>query len=313
MLANHKVGVSQTMDATRDAGSINYRVSERDLKYYIFDWDDNILRMPTRIHLLRRSPDGEWEPHTVSTAVFALVRNDTANYRPPEGDWENAFVEFRDLDPGGPSKFLEHTAAALEPVIRGETAPPPSFERFRQTLVEGRLFAIVTARGHRPESIRTGVRYVIDHVLSDNEKREMIRNLRGYLHFFERREGDMTDEEIIEYYLDQNQYHPCTSPQFKQRMQATGNAKDPERAKQLAIRDFVHHIVGMIRDAGIARPISIGFSDDDPGNVAAVEDYIQRELAREFADVSFAVYDTSDPGIPAGRKVIVHGQLKLEL
>ena len=25
------------------------------LKYYMFDWDDNILHMPTRIHLERRT------------------------------------------------------------------------------------------------------------------------------------------------------------------------------------------------------------------------------------------------------------------
>lgn len=301
------------MDNTRDDRAINYGVGERDLKYYIFDWDDNILRMPTRIHLLRRTESGEWEPHTVSTAVFALVRNDTENYRPPEGDWEKAFVEFRDFGPSEESGFLRDTEEALRPVIDGSITPPPSFDQFRQTLVEGRLFAIVTARGHHPQSIRCGVRYFIDHVLSGDEKRRMISSLRGYLHFFEQREDERTDDEMIEYYLDSNQYHPVTSPQFKQRMQASGNAQDPGFAKQIAIRDFVSHIVGMIRNAGINRPISIGFSDDDAGNVAAVEDYIGRELAREFPDVSFAVYDTSDPGIPSGRKVIVRGQLKLEL
>lgn len=293
--------------------SINYDVSDRDLKYYIFDWDDNILRMPTRIHLLRKTPSGHWEPHTVSTAVFALVRNDTETYRPPEGDWEKAFVEFRDFGPSEESGFLRDTEAALRPVIDGRITPPPSFDRFRQTLVEGRLFAIVTARGHHPESIRRGVRYFIDHVLSVDEMREMISNLRGYLHFFEKKEDEFSDDEMIAYYLGTNQYHPVTSPQFKERMAAEGDARDPEAAKQLAIRDFVSEIVGMIRNAGINRPISIGFSDDDPANVAAVESYIGRKLAREFPDVNFAVYDTSDPDIPSGRKVIVHGQLKLDL
>ena len=31
------------------------------LKYYMFDWDDNILHMPTRIYLERRTAEG-WEP-----------------------------------------------------------------------------------------------------------------------------------------------------------------------------------------------------------------------------------------------------------
>ena len=70
---------------------VNLRVAERDFKYYIFDWDDNILHMPTRIHLERRAADGTWTPYPVSTSVFSLVRGDSANYRPPGGDWAAAF------------------------------------------------------------------------------------------------------------------------------------------------------------------------------------------------------------------------------
>ena len=36
------------------ADHYNEAIPQRDLKYYIFDWDDNILRMPTYIHLERR-------------------------------------------------------------------------------------------------------------------------------------------------------------------------------------------------------------------------------------------------------------------
>ncbi len=54
----------------------NYAVADRDLKYYIFDWDDNILHMPTNIHLERRNEDDNWVPHSVSTAVFSVIRND---------------------------------------------------------------------------------------------------------------------------------------------------------------------------------------------------------------------------------------------
>lgn len=293
---------------------VNYRVADRDLKYYIFDWDDNILRMPTRIHLERRTAEGGWEPHAVSTTVFALVRNDTVNVRPPDGDWEKAFVEFRDLDhPGGPSRFMRDTEAAIDAVMTGREAPPPSFQRFRRTLIEGRLFAIVTARGHRPTTIRRGVEYFIERVLTARERAEMVRNLRGYLDCFENRAHDMSDAEVLAYYLGFNQYHPVTSAEFKSRISRQGVGWSPERAKQLAIRDFVHHVLGILRRSGLSRPVSVGFSDDDPGNVRAVEDYFRRELAREFPGINFVVYDTSDPSIPSGRKVTVSGQLKLPL
>ena len=34
-----------------DGRRANLGVAARDFKYYIFDWDDNILHMPTRIHM----------------------------------------------------------------------------------------------------------------------------------------------------------------------------------------------------------------------------------------------------------------------
>jgi hypothetical protein len=86
-----------------------------------------------------------------------------------------------------------------------------------------------------------------------------------------------------------------------------------EERKQFAIRDFVEHVLRILakRGGGLSRPISVGFSDDDPANVAAVEAYIQRELAQHFPGVKFCVYDTSDPALEKGRKVVVSGQLDL--
>ena len=50
------------------------------LHYYAFDWDDNILNMPTVIHMDKLVGD-EWIPTDVSTADFAEVRNDKENWR----------------------------------------------------------------------------------------------------------------------------------------------------------------------------------------------------------------------------------------
>ena len=66
---------------------INEEVAKRDFKYYIFDWDDNILHMPTKIKLEHLDDDGVWREVEVSTSTFALVRTDTEHYRAPGGDW----------------------------------------------------------------------------------------------------------------------------------------------------------------------------------------------------------------------------------
>ena len=293
---------------------VNYAVADRDLKYYIFDWDDNILHMPTRIYLERRDAAGRWMPHAVSTAAFAVIRTDRENYRPPGGDWERAFSDFRDIDVEDENVFLRDTRDAIRRVREGRSRGAPSFERFRRVLVEGRLFAIVTARGHDPAVIRKGVEMFIENVLTEAEKRQMLSNLRGYMACYDPRHPRDSNADILDYYLRHNRYHGVMSPHFRKLM-GGGPAGSPNTAagKQFAIKDFVHHVIGIARTRGLDKPISVGFSDDDEHNVKAVESYILEELAREFPGVKFVVYYTTDPGTTSGRKVVVRGQLTLDL
>lgn len=299
---------------------VNDEVAKRDFKYYIFDWDDNILHMPTKIRMEHRREDGVWEPVELSTAAFAVVRTDVEHYRPPlVGGWKAAFRNFSD----GPdtTHFIEDTVTALERVEHGEK-PGPSYNALKKTLREGRLFAIVTARGHSPATIQKAVRVFIRYALSEAEREEMMANLRGYRRFFDKVESFGTDVEELDYYLGSCRYAAVTYSGFEARMKsdpiyheklatATTAAK-PELAKEFAIRDFVEHVFHMLRRRGeLNRFVSIGFSDDDQGNVKCVSDYIREELSRRFDGIKFVVYDTSDRSMPKGRKVCVSGQLNL--
>jgi hypothetical protein len=291
----------------------NLSVVDRELKYYIFDWDDNILHMPTRIHLERRLQDGSWVPHLVSTWLFTVIRNDTVNYRPPEGNWKKAFCEFRDFDETHESIFLKDARTAIDHLLKGQTAPPPSFNTFKKSLIEGRIFAIVTARGHSSETLKRGVRLFIDRVLTPEERTTMLSNLRGYVISYDGAplNASMDDEQTLAYYLSLNKYHAVTSPQFEQLVE--GRIPDhnkSEARKQFAILDFLDHLFTIIERIGVRKPISVGFSDDDPANIRAVEEYIRDELAKRFPAVRFVVYDTSDSTLTDGRKVVVAGQLE---
>lgn len=289
--------------------------TESGLKYYIFDWDDNVLQMPTEIILEKKQNDGSWITYPVTTSTFALVRNDTDNYRAPNNDWESAFVNFRDLQENAESTFLSDTRTALQNVISGKTAYAPSFQVFKDTLIDGRLFAIVTARGHKAKSIQEAVRYFIFEVLSEDEFAQMIRNLRGYFKAFGKEsEENKTDREVLDYYLHLNRYHGVTCPDFQKNILGHEGeiSRNPEEAKKMAIRDFVHHVISLVSDGKIDRKISIGFSDDDLGNVAAAKNYIETVLSKEFPYVTFVVFDTSDPKKPYGKKTILQGQLELD-
>ena len=308
-----------------DGREVNTAVEGRDFKFYIFDWDDNILHMPTRIYLEKRQADGSWKPVAVSTTTFALIRTDKVNYRMPiEGGRAAAFRDFQDV-PGDVANqaFIRDTKAALARIQAGEK-PGPSFETLRKTLREGRIFAIVTARGHEPETIREAVRLFIDAALTADERAEMMANLRGYRWWLDKCTRFGTDEEELDYYLSMCRYHAVTSPTFREMMEddadfgarvaEASSAHRPELAKEFAIRDFVEHLIHMLdRTGGLAlrRPMAVGFSDDDPGNVQAVSDFIRDELSVRYGSVKFVVYDTSDAELSSGRKVTVAGQLDL--
>ena len=300
---------------------VNYDVATRDFKFYIFDWDDNILQMPTKIHLEQQDGNGDWHPVEVSTSVFALVRTDP-RYRMPPGGRAEAFREFQDIvDGSGDLSFIRDTRAALARVKAGEK-PGPSFETLRKTLREGRIFAIVTARGHEPETLREAVKMFIDEVLTPDERTAMMRSLRGYRWWLDKMTDFGTDEEELDYYLSMCRYHAVTNPGFFEQLKSdddfggryemASGSERPELAKEFAIRDFVEHVFHVLkRTGGLGRSVSVGFSDDDAGNVRAVSNYIKEELVKRFQGFKFVVYDTSDPSLDRGRKVTVAGQLAL--
>lgn len=201
---------------------VNEEVEFRDFKYYIFDWDDNILHMPTKIKMEHLEDDGKWRLVEVSTSTFAMIRTDTEHYRAPSrGGWAEAFSNFEDHP--DTNNFIEDTLDALERVQRGEK-PGPSYNALKKTLREGRIFAIVTARGHSPETIEKAVRLFIKYALTEEEREEMMSNLRGYRRYIDGvGDGEFgTDQEELDYYLSMCRYSAVTYQGFKDRM-----VKDP--------------------------------------------------------------------------------------
>jgi len=293
---------------------VNDEVVTRAEKYYIFDWDDNILHMPTKIRLEHKESDGTWKPVEVSTALFAIVRNDTENYRPPsDGGWDAAFKYFADAPDA--NYFLCDTIEALERIEHGEK-PGPSYLALKKTLREGRLFAIVTARGHSAKTLELAVRVFIKYALTDRDREEMMSNLRGYRKHFDHVEKFGTDAEELDYYLSMCHYSGVMDsrffervkhdPVYLERIKENPSARFPELAKEYAIRDFVEHIFHTLKRNGMTdKPVSIGFSDDDKNNVRIVSRYIENELGRRFEGFKFVVYDTSDRTLEKGRKLVV--------
>ena len=294
------------------------------LNYYSFDWDDNLLHMPTVIHMDKKVED-RWVPVDVSTTDFTVCRNDV-NYRIRNGNPDEAFCEFRDFGPRGSKAFLIDTKDALK---NGNFAP--SWGSFLQCLSDGAIFCIITARGHEPQSIRESVEYIIDTILakipSKNPGRtladEMYQNILKYMYYFKELNnspdeltGPPSKNIVIKKYLDECDFYGVTSRFFAQEFGRAGQSENfvslnPEKAKELALQAFIDKCNGFGRrlndyfrknliDTRV-KEVSIGFSDDDPKNVGHVKKYFA-EAPLEFDDYNLKlnVYDTSDRSIKGG-------------
>lgn len=276
-----------------------------ELHYSAFDWDDNILHMPTVIHM-EKLQDGKWVKIDVSTSDFATIRNDKENYR----NLSNSFSEFRDTGSRGDSAFLEDTKVALSKGNFG-----PAWEAFVECLREGSLFAIITARGHEPKTIRKSVEYIIDNILSDDDKFLLYSNCMKHSYIFASNEdfdrvpkGTLSKTPLITSYLNECSFYGVTSDSF---MNEFGDAtsSNPEVAKERALDKFIDKCNSLGKSIG-AKSVSIGFSDDDPKNVEHVRTYFKEKsaLSNELMphDVKLNLYKTTDRSIKGGERTRFH-------
>jgi hypothetical protein len=239
-----------------------------DMKYYAFDWDDNIVHMPTKIMI--KTEDGE--EMGMSTDDFSKYRHDLG--KQPfkyQGETIVGYAEdpFRNFRTGGDKDFLIDAMRAKE---------GPAFADFREAINNGSIFSIITARGHNPETLKQAVYNYIISGYNGIDKDELIKNLKKYRSFVG--EEDMSDDELIKSYLELNKYHPVIFGQ--------GSAANPEELKVKAMEEFVSYIKAMsgiinkrafikneISNNFIPEQPSIGFSDDDIRNVEVMSKHFK--------------------------------------
>jgi hypothetical protein len=261
----------------------NRLLLEFQRRAYSFDWDDNILFMPTQIYLEKKVGES-WIPVSVGTEEFREIRGSVGTkFRYVDNNPLLSFRDFRSYD-----SFLKDTKEALKKKSFG-----PSFDKFIEALVYGSDFSIITARGNPPIAIKDGIKIIIETFLTDEQKDTMMSNLHGV---------------TLDEYLNLQDYYPVSSDAFMKEFGIESSSTDPEIAKTIALKSFVDRVVKAveeIKDNNDYTGISIGFSDDDLGNIESAEKYIEETLKILYPDVRFLVYDTSDPKNPKKKRIIV--------
>ena len=251
---------------------------------YSFDWDDNILMMPTRIHLDYSVEGLMWVPITVSTEQFRSIRHKLGvEFRYLNNDISQSFKDFKDYD-----AFLKDVEESLSYRRYG-----PSFKKFKEALISGSDFSIITARSNPPRAIKDGIKLIIRKEFMPWDEKEMEKNLNGL---------------TIDEYLNLQDYHPVSSEEFINKWGLDIDSTNPEEGKKIAFEDFVDRVVEKVssyQDTDDFEGISIGFSDDDISNVEVVEELIEEKLKQKYPDIRFLVYDTSDPQNPKKKRIII--------
>jgi len=237
------------------------------MKYYSFDWDDNLMFMPTKIYL----KDNNGKSVGMSTEDFAEYRTqigkDDFEY---EGHTIVGFDEnpFRDFSVAGDKKFL--TDAMKAPT-------GPAWPDFVEAINNGSIFSIITARGHTPSILKQGVYNLIKKNMHGIDSNQLAKNLLKYRNLAD--EDKLTKDQLIRVYLDMCRFYPVSFGE--------GSATNPEQGKIIAMEEFVNYVKQMSYQlqtkALMKNKISnyftpfIGFSDDDVRNVESMKKHFDKK------------------------------------
>jgi hypothetical protein len=238
-----------------------------DMKYYAFDWDDNIVHMPTKIILSNDKGDEVG----MSTDDFAIYRDrigkEEFKYKGNNiiGYGQNPFRNFRT---DGDKDFIIDSMNAKV---------GPAFDDFKESINNGSIFSIITARGHNPNTIKQAIYNYIITGFNGIDKNQLVKNLKKYRDIIG--ENEMSDDDLIRYYLDLNQYYPVTF--------GSGSASNPEESKVIAMENFIEHIKLMAskldkrvffkNNISNNFTFSIGFSDDDIKNIEVMNKHFKNK------------------------------------
>ena len=163
-----------------------------DEKYYAFDWDDNIVSMPTKIIL----KDEEGDEVGMSTEDFATYREEIGN-EPFEFDGHTivGFAEepFRWFGVKGDKQFIVDSITAK---------PAAAWNDFVEAINNGSIFSIITARGHHPDTIKDAIYNLIITNHNGINKDLLVKNLKKYRDIVGL--DDKSDLELIREYLELN-------------------------------------------------------------------------------------------------------------
>jgi hypothetical protein len=226
---------------------IDPETGSHDGKYYAFDWDDNLLFMPTKIYL----KDGD-KTIEIGTEEFAEIRTEIGKPGPYE-NYSYLPDSFRNFREEGDEQFLAD--------VESGPGTAPAWDDFVECLNTASVFAIITARGHTPSILRDAVKILIDKNYGGIDKDTIKQSLERYAELLG------VKSMSIESYLELCRFYPVS-------YRSQGGAENPQELKAKKLKEFESY-VGRLNnkmEMHAVPEVKLGFSDDDLANFEYVKE-----------------------------------------
>ncbi|MEZ4873312.1 MAG: hypothetical protein R2827_13930 [Bdellovibrionales bacterium] len=233
--------------------------------FYFFDFDDNIAYLTTPIWIFHKKTGN---PIKLSSGEYAHFKNAVGRYG-KYADYEfnygpqGSFKSFRDKNLRFYNRMLGEKQDFVLDVKDVLSYPDfdwkgPSWNTFYHAVYNRRPLSLITARGHKPETIVKGISQFV--------KKGFLPNEPNYLSIFPVN---------------------CESTQLDLTGQFNEGA-NISKLKQMAIRKSVEQAIQQYGENPYHR---FGMSDDDPDNIKMIIEEMAR-LKQELPENSFFVIST---------------------
>lgn len=248
---------------------------------WAFDFDGNILKTPTKLYLINNET---WKEEVFEWHILdqhpEMISWPNPSYSIHAKSY-NSFAHFRDFSEhanhNGANQLLDDIKYALQ-----NQDFSPSFQSFKNTfLVQARLFAIITARGHSWENMARAMTQINNTTLNDEEKNTQYINICAVYKLFEWKDATFSsyDEAVWYYFHIIARYYPVSSTITSNWLEVSRNMPSSQK-KTIAMQHFISTTKRRIQDITELGniPYSIGFSDDSTSNIDQMLWYFSNEM-----------------------------------
>ena len=260
-------------------------------KAYIFDFDDNIITMPSTISLQKEVSKNKYLIKHLSTKEYAEFNLEESDYEL----YPNSFSDFTNR-----LRFLNQLKESISNFKETKCA---SYDDFKEAILSLSTICIITARGHDRKTIKDWLMILVDETFSDEDKEVLYENLEkdftkdqiteleqnDRISSWEKEQlikdlEELSGRQLLNLYL-KNQFVYAVNWEQRLEQFPRHKSKNTAQRKLVSLKDFLDN-------KNLDDIISIGFSDDDKKNINKISDFLKKESSNY--GIECMVYSTGN-------------------